>query len=201
MKGEKLFRAVGCVGDDLIKEAGGPVKKRKNRAWAGWAALAACCAIVITVAAVGKFHRMGSTGTATAAVTQSAQASATAKSAPSAAAAAQDEAAAPAASEPMMTAEASSQASAAAAPPDNAAASAGIVLDGKRYVPAADNDPNRAAQDDYKPLAGKLLGTAEQADDESYVGDKVYEYQGFDRSQYVLVLHAGSYSLYAAAAE
>ena len=54
---EKLFRAIGDVGDDLIAQADAPVKK-STRVWGKWAALAACCALVIGAAAfvVPMFH-------------------------------------------------------------------------------------------------------------------------------------------------
>ena len=54
---EKLFRAIGDVGDDLIAQADAPVKKAP-RVWVKWAALAACCALVIGTAAfvVPMFH-------------------------------------------------------------------------------------------------------------------------------------------------
>ena len=54
---EKLFRAIGDVGDDLIAQADAPVKK-VPRMWVKWAALAACCALVIGAAAfvVPMFH-------------------------------------------------------------------------------------------------------------------------------------------------
>ena len=54
---EKLFRASGDVGDDLIAQADAPVKKAP-RVWVKWAALAACCALVIGAAAfvVPMFH-------------------------------------------------------------------------------------------------------------------------------------------------
>ena len=50
---EKLFRAIGYVGDDLIQRADAPAQaERKQPAvWIKWAALAACCALVIAVAA------------------------------------------------------------------------------------------------------------------------------------------------------
>ena len=38
---EKLFRAIGDVGDDLVARADAPVKKAP-RVWGKWAALAAC---------------------------------------------------------------------------------------------------------------------------------------------------------------
>ena len=43
---EKIFRAIGDVGDDLIAQADAPVIKAP-RVWVKWAALAACCALVI----------------------------------------------------------------------------------------------------------------------------------------------------------
>ena len=54
---EKLFRAIGDVGDDLIAQADAPVKKAP-RVWVKWASLAACCALVIGAAAfvVPMFH-------------------------------------------------------------------------------------------------------------------------------------------------
>ena len=54
---EKLFRAIGDVGDDLIAQADAPVKKAP-RVWVKWAALAACCALAIGAAAfvVPMFH-------------------------------------------------------------------------------------------------------------------------------------------------
>lgn len=54
---EKLFRAIGDVGDDLIAQADAPVKKAP-RVWVKWAALAACCALVIGAEAfvVPMFH-------------------------------------------------------------------------------------------------------------------------------------------------
>ena len=49
---EKLFRAIGLVGDDLIARADAPVEKQKsNLVWVKWAALAACCVLVIGLAA------------------------------------------------------------------------------------------------------------------------------------------------------
>lgn len=51
MKNEKLFRAIGGVGDDLIERAAHPAR-RSGAAWLKWAALAACCALVVGVAAL-----------------------------------------------------------------------------------------------------------------------------------------------------
>lgn len=50
---EKLFRAIGYVGDDLIQRADAPAQaERKQPAvWIKWATLAACCTLVIGLAA------------------------------------------------------------------------------------------------------------------------------------------------------
>ena len=63
---EKIFRAIGDVGDDLIERADQPVRKHAQ-VWVKWAALAACCALVIGAAAfiVPMFHA-GSTAPETA---------------------------------------------------------------------------------------------------------------------------------------
>lgn len=50
MKNEKLFQAIGLVGDDLIARADEPAKKLPH-VWIKWAALAACCVLVIGAAA------------------------------------------------------------------------------------------------------------------------------------------------------
>ena len=51
-KQEKLFRAIGFVGDDLIARADAPTEKQQPKlVWVKWAALAACCALVIGLAA------------------------------------------------------------------------------------------------------------------------------------------------------
>ena len=70
-KQEKLFRAIGYVGDDLISRADAPVEKRKSNAdWVKWAALAACCVLVIGLASRLPLWSMKSASTPeTAAVT------------------------------------------------------------------------------------------------------------------------------------
>lgn len=48
---EKIFRAIGFVGDDLIQRADAPVERQRiHTAWIKWAALAACCVLVIGLA-------------------------------------------------------------------------------------------------------------------------------------------------------
>lgn len=65
---ERLFRAIGYVGDDLIARADlpAPAQKTKMSALRRWAALAACCALVIGMAAYVLPHLgLGAKSTAT----------------------------------------------------------------------------------------------------------------------------------------
>ena len=65
MREEKLFRAIGDVGDDLIARADEPVQKKKPVRWAGIAALAACCVLAIGMARLVTMS-MGNTADSTA---------------------------------------------------------------------------------------------------------------------------------------
>lgn len=67
MREEKLFRAIGDVGDDLIARADEPVQKKKPVRWAGIAALAACCLIAVGLARLVTLG-MGNTSDSTAAL-------------------------------------------------------------------------------------------------------------------------------------
>ena len=67
MREEKLFRAIGDVGDDLIARADEPVQKKKPVRWAGIAALAACCLIAVGLARLVTMG-MGNTSDSTAAL-------------------------------------------------------------------------------------------------------------------------------------
>ena len=67
MREEKLFRAIGDVGDDLIVRADEPVQKKKPVRWAGIAALAACCLIAVGLARLVTMS-MGNTSDSTAAL-------------------------------------------------------------------------------------------------------------------------------------
>ena len=67
MREEKLFRAIGNVGDDLIARADEPVQKKKPVRWAGIAALAACCLIAVGLARLVTLS-MGNTSDSTAAL-------------------------------------------------------------------------------------------------------------------------------------
>lgn len=67
MREEKLFRAIGDVGDDLIARADEPVQKKKPVRWAGIAALAACCLIAVGLARLVTMS-MGNTSDSTAAL-------------------------------------------------------------------------------------------------------------------------------------
>lgn len=75
MQAEKLFRAIGAVGDDLIARADEPVK-RQPVTWGKWAALAACCVLVLGAAALampGLLFGAGSSAPADAPPTASAR--------------------------------------------------------------------------------------------------------------------------------
>lgn len=67
MREEKLFRAIGNVGDDLIARADEPVQKKQPVRWAGIAALAACCLIAVGLARLVTMS-MGNTSDSTAAL-------------------------------------------------------------------------------------------------------------------------------------
>ncbi len=56
MSSERIFRAIGDVGDDLIARADRPAQRRP--AWLRWGALAACCALAVGLAALA-LPRMG----------------------------------------------------------------------------------------------------------------------------------------------
>ena len=54
MNSEKIFRAVGDVGDDLIVRTDIPMKKKRNVIWLRWTALAACCVLIVGIAAFAR---------------------------------------------------------------------------------------------------------------------------------------------------
>lgn len=72
---EKIFRAIGFVGDDLIQRAEAPVERQiVKTAWIKWAALAACCALVIGLAAKLPLFQMKSASQAPEAASMNASA-------------------------------------------------------------------------------------------------------------------------------
>lgn len=72
---EKIFRAIGFVGDDLIQRADAPVERRSiHTAWVKWAALAACCVLVIGLAAKLPLFQMKSASQAPEATSMNASA-------------------------------------------------------------------------------------------------------------------------------
>ena len=76
---EKLFRAIGYVGDDLIQRADAPVEARRmmHTTWVKWAALAACCALVIGLAARLPLFRAKNSASETATMTMDSAAATT----------------------------------------------------------------------------------------------------------------------------
>ena len=72
---EKIFRAIGFVGDDLIQRADAPVERQSiHTAWIKWAALAACCVLVIGLAAKLPLFQMKSASQAPEATSMNASA-------------------------------------------------------------------------------------------------------------------------------
>lgn len=72
---EKIFRAIGFVGDDLIQRADAPVERQiVKTAWIKWAALAACCVLVIGLAAKLPLFQMKSASQAPEAASMNASA-------------------------------------------------------------------------------------------------------------------------------
>lgn len=55
MKADRIFRAIGDVGDDLVARADAPVRARPS-VWLRWGALAACCVLVVGLAALTLPH-------------------------------------------------------------------------------------------------------------------------------------------------
>ena len=211
MKGEKLFRAVGQVGDDLIARAEKTPARLVSR-WKPLAALAACCVLLVGIAALTLPNWLGSSKTAsTAAPAAAAEESASARAysedilvesaAPEAEfeeyAAAQEAPAmeAPAADAPAEDATGSSakaQAAEAGAPDGD-----WIVFGGQYYVLAPANDPAHPAGEGGDGEArGAQLGTVDDSSDGALTGCAVYAYPDADC---VLVECEGEFVLYRAA--
>lgn len=211
MKGEKLFRAVGQVGDDLIARAEKTPARQVSR-WRPLAALAACCVLIVGIAALTLPSWLGSSKTAsTAAPAAAAEESASARAysedilVESAAPEAEFEEYATAQEAPAM------EAPAADAPAEDAtgssakaqAAEAGapdgdwIVFGGQYYVLAPANDPAHLASEGGDGEArGAQLGTVDDSSDGALIGCAVYAYPDADC---VLVECEGEFVLYRAA--
>lgn len=209
MKGEKLFRAVGQVGDDLIARAEKTPARQASR-WRPLAALAACCVLLVSIAALTLPSWLGSSKSAdTAAPAAAAEENARAYSedilvesaAPEAEfeeyAAAQEAPAmeAPAADAPAEDATGSSakaQAAEAGAPDGD-----WIVFGGQYYVLTPANDPAHLASEGGDGEArGAQLGTVDDSSDGALIGCAVYAYPDADC---VLVECEGEFVLYRAA--
>ena len=206
MKGEKLFRAVGQVGDDLIARAEKTPARQASR-WRPLAALAACCVLIVGIAALTLPSWLGSSKTAsTAAPAAAAEENARAYSedilVESAAPEAEFEEYATTQEAPAM------EAPAADAPAEDAtgssakaqAAEAGapdgdwIVFGGQYYVLAPANDPAHPAGEGGDGEArGAQLGTVDDSSDGALISCAVYAYPDADC---VLVECEGDYILY-----
>ena len=209
MKGEKLFRAVGQVGDDLIARAEKTPARQASR-WRPLAALAACCVLLVGIAALVLPGWLGSSKSAdTAAPAAAAEENARAYSedilVESAAPEAEFEEYATTQEAPAM------EAPAADAPAEDAtgssakaqAAEAGapdgdwIVFGGQYYILAPANDPAHLAGEGGDGEArGAQLGTVDDSSDDTLIGCAVYAYPDADC---VLVEREGDYILYRAA--
>ena len=213
MKGEKLFRAVGQVGDDLIARAEKTPARQASR-WKPFVALAACCVLIVGIAALTLPNWLGSSKTAsTAAPAAAAEESASARAysedilVESAAPEAEFEEYATAQEAPAM------EAPTADAPAEDAAAEEArggdakaqavvpegdwIVFGGQYYILAPANDPAHPAGEEGDGEArGAQLGTVDDSSDGALIGCAVYAYPDADC---VLVEREGEYILYRAA--
>lgn len=182
MKGEKIFRAVGDVGEDLIEQAGRSEKKKT--VWLQWAALAACCALVVGAA---MYSGVLWGGKSSAPENASAQ-DATAETMQEAPAEPEEFAAAETPETTMQEApreeemgDARDAEPADAAPEEKAEEPQRTIrFNGQLYVQLAE------PEEDYWP--GELLGTAEAAEPDSLNGCAVYACEGKDAAELVLVL-------------
>ena len=211
MKGEKLFRAVGQVGDDLIARAEKTPARQASR-WRPLAALAACCVLLVGIAALVLPGWLGSSKSAdTAAPAAAAEENARAYSedilVESAAPEAEFEEYAAAQEAPAM------EAPTADAPAEDAAAEEArggdakaqavetgapdgdwIVFGGQYYILAPANDPAHLAGEGGDGEArGAQLGTVDDSSDDTLIGCAVYAYPDADC---VLVECEGDYILY-----
>ena len=210
MNSEKIFRAVGDVGDDLIARADIPMKKKHNVIWLRWTALAACCVLIVGIAAFARLVLGGAKSAAPEA--NSAQSTADC-AAPEAPAETQDyksesDFESPAESVPAEAEEAPAEVPAAEEAPaempaeepeseltDNTAAyeesfaeSAAlrtIVFDGRSYTELSGGEA------DLQP--GEQLGSVESSADEALTGCEVYACEGEAPEARVLVLLDGRY--------
>lgn len=212
MKGEKLFRAVGQVGDDLIARAEKTPARQVSR-WRPLAALAACCVLLVGIAALTLPNWLGSKTASTAAPAAAAEESASARAysedilVESAAPEAEFEEYATAQEAPAM------EAPAADAPAEDAAAEEArggdakaqavapegdwIVFGGQYYVLAPANDPAHLAGEGGDGEArGAQLGTVDDSSDGALIGCAIYAYPDADC---VLVEYEGEFVLYRAA--
>ena len=192
MNSEKLFRAVGDVGDDLIARADIPAKKKHNVIWLRWTALAACCVLIVGIAA---FARLVLGGAKSAAPENTAQSTADC----AAPAEAQDYKSEPDFELPAESAPAEAEESPAEMPAEDSvdsitdskeglaesAALRTIVFDGRSYTELS------GEKADFQP--GERLGSVESSADAVLTGCEVYACEGVAPESRVLVLLNGAY--------
>ena len=206
MNSEKLFRAVGDVGDDLIARADIPAKKKHNVIWLRWTALAACCVLIVGIAA---FARLVLGGAKSAAPENTAQSTADC----AAPAETQDYKSEPDFELPAESAPAEAEESPAEEIPAEAASPAEmpaedsvdsitdskeglaenaalrtIVFDGRSYTELS------GEKADFQP--GERLGSVESSADAVLTGCEVYACKGVAPESRVLVLLNGAYLVF-----
>ena len=193
MNSEKLFRAVGDVGDDLIARADIPAKKKHNVIWLRWTALAACCVLIVGIAA---FAHLVLGGAKSAAPENTASQSTADCAAP---AEAQDYKSEPDFELPAESAPAEAEESPAEMPAEDSvdsitdskeglaesAALRTIVFDGRSYTELS------GEKADFQP--GERLGSVESSADAVLTGCEVYACEGVAPESRVLVLLNGAY--------
>ena len=199
MNSEKLFRAVGDVGDDLIARADIPAKKKHNVIWLRWTALAACCVLIVGIAA---FARLVLGGAKSAAPENTASQSTADCAAPAEAqdyksesdfesSAEAEESPAeeiPAEAEPPAEMPAEDSVDSITDSKEGLAESAAlrtIVFDGRSYTELS------GEKADFQP--GERLGSVESSADAVLTGCEVYACEGVAPESRVLVLLNGAY--------
>ena len=199
MNSEKLFRAVGDVGDDLIARADIPAKKKHNVIWLRWTSLAACCVLIVGIAA---FARLVLGGAKSAAPENTASQSTADCAAPAEAqdyksesdfesSAEAEESPAeeiPVEAEPPAEMPAEDSVDSITDSKEGLAESAAlrtIVFDGRSYTELS------GEKADFQP--GERLGSVESSADAVLTGCEVYACEGVAPESRVLVLLNGAY--------
>lgn len=195
MNEERIFRAVGAVGDDLIARAA-QARVQKNVQWKKITALAACCVLIVGAAALILPH-MGGKSADTCSDTTAAVTAETGRSADAADSSPRVSAESPESAAQSMGEEEAVPAETEDSLVDGAGETATvpwIELHGVRYTRAPENDgAHLAAEEGDGAGRGDVLGTVTDASSPEHVGCTVYSYC---EAGYVLLEADGQYVLY-----